>query len=293
MAISTMLIISREEARDKISSQIERGKKLLNIPSIATDGVREAEAERENWHRYNSELLRNCFEGDEIIDEYKKNVSKNYHIYLGDSMAFGYDKMEAFNRLITLDLKLLESILERLELYSVKHIINQILISLPGDRNNYSKEKKAIDRAIFIVHGKDEAAKQSLARFLEKLDLNPIILHEKPDKGKTIIEKFESYSKVSFAIVLLTPDDEGYPKGEKKKLNQRARQNVIFELGFFIGKLGRERVCALYKPDIELPSDYSGIIYKIFDDTGGWKLELAKEMEDAGIEIDHKKLLRS
>ncbi|MEE8356570.1 MAG: nucleotide-binding protein, partial [Anaerolineales bacterium] len=101
-------------------------------------------------------------------------------------------------------------------------------------------------KKIFIVHGRDEEAKDSLARFLEKLGLEVIILHEQPNQGRTIIEKFEDYSDVGFAVVLLTPDDIG-GRANDLELLPRARQNVVFELGFFIGALGRERVCALHK----------------------------------------------
>ena len=98
---------------------------------------------------------------------------------------------------------------------------------------------------VFVIHGHDESARESVARFLEKLELEPIILHEQPNKGRTIIEKFEDYADVRFAVVLLTPDDVGAVKDRADDLRPRARQNVVFEFGFFIGKLGRERVCAL------------------------------------------------
>jgi predicted nucleotide-binding protein len=97
--------------------------------------------------------------------------------------------------------------------------------------------------------------KESVARFLEKLDLRPIILHEQPNKGRTVIEKFEAHSDVGFAVVLLTPDDVGGLASSPDKLSRRARQNVILELGYFIGKLGRAKVCALYKEGVEIPSD--------------------------------------
>jgi predicted nucleotide-binding protein len=109
---------------------------------------------------------------------------------------------------------------------------------------------------VFIVHGHDEAAKQAVSRFIEKLGFTATILHEQPNAGRTIIEKIEAYSNVGFAIILLTPDDIGGTSDKPDVLNPRARQNVILELGYFFAKLGRQRVCALYKEN----SNCSGII---------------------------------
>ena len=153
-----------------------------------------------------------------------------------------------------------------------------------------SKNAQSPSKDIFIVHGRDEAAKQQVARFIQLLGLNPIILHEQPDKGRTIIEKFEEHSSnVMFAVVLLTPDDTGFSQEAPTDAKPRSRQNVVFELGFFIAKLGRDRVCALRKGEIETPTDYSGVLYKTMDNNGAWKLELAKEIKHAGIEVDLNK----
>lgn len=95
------------------------------------------------------------------------------------------------------------------------------------------KQEKSDSEKVFLVHGHDNELKETVARFLEKIGLIPIILHEQASKGQTIIEKFEEHSNVSYAIVLMTPDDVGNLKSNKGKLNQRARQNVIFELGYF------------------------------------------------------------
>ncbi|HET6332086.1 MAG TPA: nucleotide-binding protein, partial [Polyangiales bacterium] len=102
-------------------------------------------------------------------------------------------------------------------------------------------------RRVFVVHGRDESAKEAVARFLAKLDLEPIILHEQPNQGRTVIEKFEGSADVDFAVVLLTPDDTGELADGSGEPKPRARQNVIFELGYFVGRLGRSRVCALHK----------------------------------------------
>jgi predicted nucleotide-binding protein len=141
---------------------------------------------------------------------------------------------------------------------------------------------------IFIVHGHDEGSLQRVARFLETLKQNVIVLKERPGKGRTVIEKFEDYAKeVGFVVALLTSDDRGGPREAKYSDQQsRARQNVVFELGYFIGRLGRSRVCALRAPDVEIPSDYSGVQYVTLDTGSAWQLELAKEMKAAGLNVD-------
>lgn len=137
---------------------------------------------------------------------------------------------------------------------------------------------------VFIVHGHDELLKTEVARFIEKLNLKPIILHEQASSGKTIIEKIEEFSNVGFGIVLYTPCDVGAVNNIDKKFNPRARQNVVFEHGYLIGKIGRQNVCALVKGEIEKPNDISGVVY--ISTKEEWKISLAKEMRNSGYEID-------
>ena len=140
---------------------------------------------------------------------------------------------------------------------------------------------------VFLVHGRDLGTRDSVARFLETLKLQPVILDEQADRGQTIIEKFEQHAQeVRFAVVLLTPDDEGRIRGEESDLKPRARQNVIFELGYFARSFGRNRVCALTKGGVEIPSDYDGVVYIPLDDSGGWKMRLIKELKAAEFDVD-------
>ncbi len=147
-------------------------------------------------------------------------------------------------------------------------------------------------KRVFLVHGHDNEAKQELARFCERLGLSPIILHEQAEKGRTIIEKFEDYADVRHAVVLLTPDDVGASASKRTDVHPRARQNVVFELGYFVGRLGRSRVSAMRKGDVEVPSDYHGVVYITLDDAGAWKTKLAQEFVQAGLTIDLKGLLQ-
>jgi predicted nucleotide-binding protein len=120
-----------------------------------------------------------------------------------------------------------------------------------------------LSRKVFLVHGHNEETKLAVARVLERLDLQPIILHEQPDMNRTIIEKFEAHSDVGFAVVLMTADDRGSPsQARPDTYKPRARQNVLLEMGFFLGRLGRGRVCVLYDQVVEMPSDYAGVLYK-------------------------------
>ena len=175
-----------------------------------------------------------------------------------------------------------------------------IIIDLPEKNDDVVDEEK-IDKIIktakkpivFIVHGHNEAMKDKVELFVRKLNFEPIVLHKKINKGRTIIEKFEDYAnKTAFAIVILSADDYGYAKkwGEETK-KQRARQNVVFELGFFTGRLGRAKVAVLQETSInfEAVGDYSGVIYVPYED-GSWNLQIAREMKSAGLPVDFNDL---
>ncbi|HRN89629.1 nucleotide-binding protein [Hyphomicrobium sp.] len=139
---------------------------------------------------------------------------------------------------------------------------------------------------IFIVHGRDGETKHEVARFLNSLGLAPVILDEQASEGRTLIEKFEAHSDVGFAVVLLTPDDEGALKGASAQ--PRARQNVVLELGFFVGKLGRQRVASIVRgQSLELPSDIHGLVWMRYEED--WKLRLARELKAAGYDVDMNK----
>jgi predicted nucleotide-binding protein len=148
-------------------------------------------------------------------------------------------------------------------------------------------------KRVFVVHGHDNEAKETVARFLERLGLEPVILHEQPNEGRTVVEKFEHHADVGFAVVLLTPDDVGEAAAKKDKLQPRARQNVVLELGYFMGALRRSRVCALYKGGVEIPSDYNGVLYVELDEKGAWRTRLAQELANAGLKINLEALLKS
>lgn len=141
-----------------------------------------------------------------------------------------------------------------------------------------------LSKKVFIVHGREDGLKEATARFLQTIGLEPVILHEQASGNRTVIEKIERYGDVSFAVVLLTPDDTGALKGEEPV--PRARQNVLLELGYFMGRLGRANVCALRQGQVDVPTDFAGVIWIDLDPAGAWKVGLAKELKEAGHTID-------
>lgn len=147
-------------------------------------------------------------------------------------------------------------------------------------------------KKIFIVHGHDGEARETVARFISAIGFIPVILHEQANRGRTIIEKVEANSDVGFAVVLLTPDDEGKARSATD-LEPRARQNVLLELGYFIGRLGREHVCALKRGVVEIPSDFAGVVWETMDTGNGWKQALGRELDAAGHDIDWNNVMRA
>ncbi|MGZ4856263.1 MAG: TIR domain-containing protein, partial [Candidatus Angelobacter sp.] len=179
--------------------------------------------------------------------------------------------------------------------------IDELVPVTPVTTNHPNSPTQPLEsnRKIFIVHGHDHGMKETVARFLGKLGLEPIILHERPDQGRTIIEKFEEHADVAFAVALFSKDDLGSSSVDIQKstskpieslLNSRARQNVVFECGYFIGRLGRKRVAVLHADGVEMMSDYSGVIYIPFDAGDDWRTRLFKELKAAGFNLDANKL---
>jgi predicted nucleotide-binding protein len=182
----------------------------------------------------------------------------------------------------------------------VVDIVERTMAQIRSGKVSLQNESKAIEALsrgaprsntkVFLVHGHDESARETVARFLEKIGLDVVILSEKPGSSDTLIEKMERYSDVAFAVVLLRPDDLGAETVANAKMRPRARQNVILELGYFMGKLGRGRVVALLKGELEHPSDYDGVNYVSMDE-GAWRLRLTQELQAAGLKVDLNNLV--
>jgi predicted nucleotide-binding protein len=155
-----------------------------------------------------------------------------------------------------------------------------------------SPPEPTASRKVFVVHGRDENAKNEVTLFLKKIGLEDIVLHQRPNRGRNLLTKFQEEAEgASFAVILMTPDDDGGLAGGAQR--KRARQNVVFELGFFIGKFGTPRVAALIVPGVEKPSDFDGICWIEFGRGTNWKNELARELKEARVPFDSDEILHA
>jgi len=231
----------------------------------------------DGWKEYNLELLRVIFTNDQIANDYDAPADA----LLGGDIEKDDRLLRLVEQSMDKQIATLESIRARLDLYPE---------AVPGSPR--TPEATLSRSKVFLVHGHDEGALQATARFLQAIGLQIIILREEPDQGRTTIEKFEACAaEVGFAVVLLTPDDLGGAVAAPEQVS-RVRQNVVFELGYFVGSLGRGRACLLRKGNVEIPSDLFGVIYTDFDHPAeGWKVKLARELKAAKFEFDSDKVL--
>ncbi|HEX2077176.1 MAG TPA: nucleotide-binding protein [Longimicrobium sp.] len=272
----TPILLSPEASRGNVSRElaqrIRTGQELHARSITSREDLYAVYRVSRSWHADNANFMRRSFTDQSIAAWYEEVRGPLFGATIDEEAA-------AFR----------QRVVERI------HRLHAVLACVPA-AVSLSEDLSAPGRAgtspvdplnkrVFVVHGHDGAAREQTARLLEKLGLEPVILSEQPNAGKTIIEKFEHHSDVGYAVVLLTADDEGGSLREPGR-QPRARQNVILELGYFIGKLGRNRVCPIYSEGVELPSDYHGIAYVPLDARGAWRLQLAVELRGAGYDVD-------
>jgi predicted nucleotide-binding protein len=256
-------------ALELLRRQLEDGQRLLGLGVIPSD-------EFTQWRNTTSEFIRRAFGSTSSNVETFANAGDAVFWQTGMDQSY-YDKLDKDS--LTGKIAILKSCIDQLEAVTTQPSQSQTVRSSNGQ--------------VFLVHGRNEGIRETVARFLESLGLPVTILHEQPNRGRTIIEKFEAYADVGFAVVLLTGDDRGGLASDPPKgYRPRARQNVILELGFFLGKIGRDLVCALYEPGVEIPSDFSGVLFVELDPNRRWHLELARELKAAGFDVDLNKLVR-
>jgi predicted nucleotide-binding protein len=276
-------------AEARLHERVRLGEELLGAATVgaivSAEALQELQRKRYSWGEYNEDLLRSLFaDSDRILHQYRG----------GPMIAFaggGPDPLPVqvaeFRDDIQRDIRRLTSIIERLPLFES-----------PLEAASASPAAAPAALRVFVVHGHNESARLAVVRFLENTSTNfsVQVLSEAVNQGRTIIEKFEAEAGLAtFAVVVLTGDDEGGPKVSTMpstgkvptdKWHLRGRQNVVLELGYFFGKLGRGKVVILYEEGVELPSDVQGIAYIPLDDNGGWMLKLEKELRAAGHHLD-------
>jgi predicted nucleotide-binding protein len=277
----TQLTVGKEFFKQALKDRIQIGEDIFNRQIQTREQLDEAKKNNADWNSYNSELLKQSFNNE--YNEYKKSYD-DVNFYNGMLGGRPQNELVEFKEKLQNKLRNLNQLLAKADLMK-SQVLEQTMTALPT-----SQADTANNNNVFIVHGHNNEIKVNVARTLEKLGLNPIILHEQANAGKTTIEKFEKHSDVGFAIILMTDDDFGNAKNEDN-LNPRARQNVILEMGYFIGRLGRERVCPLYTKGVELPSDLYGLLYTEIDSSEHWKIKMVKELKAAGYDIDVNKII--
>lgn len=267
------LVVARDQLAVELTERTSAGEQFKVREVAGLGAIQQLADEVMNWHEYNATLLKRSFSTSEIADDYL-----GFSLYV-DERANPAEKYRQVGDFINDRIHRLVSLSSRLPLYA------ELL-----DGNSTSVPNPSADaQDIFIVHGHNESVKLSVAHFIRQVTgRNPTILHEQPNAGRTVLEKFEHYAEnAGFAVVLLTADDTGGARGSEDS-RLRARQNVILEFGFFIGALGRNRVAALHESGVELPSDLGGLLYTSLDSE--WRIDLGREMRAAGVEIDFNKM---
>lgn len=281
-----VLIIPRKELIDHLKAQIERGNQVAQMPvakSVTHDysgRVADTVYDKAQEDAFNNEFRKWQEYVEELLKQSFSITNNEYHRVFcetGKSLIFipGQDYIKDERDEINKKVVYLESLIERIPL-----IPSSVETSIaPQEQPHSSKSKK-----VFIVHGHDVAIRAEVELFVKKLGYEPIVLFKQASGGKTIIEKLEEETgSVSFAIVLYTACDFGRDKNDSKE-QPRARQNVVFEHGYLSAKLGRDHVCALVEPGIEVPGDLAGVVY--ISISSSWEYMIAKEMKQAGLEID-------
>jgi predicted nucleotide-binding protein len=258
----------------KVDEQLRKGREIQSLQRTGVDEIDDFQAKYYGWSEYTATLLQNSFETKGAMTLSPENEFGAPDIDIFD-IRFGAPKSaeyvsSAITAVLEKKLRILESIRGRLEIWAEA--------PAPVDRNISGD-------AIFLVHGHDHASREYVRGFLGRCTSREVIvLDEKVGSGADILGKLLTHAQgAAYAIVLLTGDDEGRVVGSDE-LQRRARQNVILELGLFIGLLGRNKVMALHEPGVEIPSDYLGVTYVPLDPNKAWRMGLVSELKAAGIE---------
>lgn len=277
LAAVPTLKVSRVRADELLERQIQAGQDLAEqVPRLQSrEAYDDWKLDRTRWLRFTEEVARAVFVDQTLADTIE---------YRGAAVAIGGMTWQQYAQNSRNDL--------RGELNQVVSLRDRLELATEPDggeqRGTGVASQEIGPPAIFVVHGHDTAWREQVARFLERIterDTDVVILHERPNEGRTLIEKFETYAgRSTYAVVLATGDDLGGVRHEHPSLEPRARQNVVFEMGFFFGSLGRARVAVLHEEGIEKPTDIDGLVYIPLNHD--WKILVARELNAAGIQVD-------
>ncbi|MEV6831221.1 nucleotide-binding protein [Amycolatopsis sp. NPDC051102] len=273
------LVANPAEFRAQLERQQVAGKELLELPVGSSEELDNFKQAYFEWDDLNVALLEASFESSgwmttTPVSDYRGTGMPVLDVKVSRaSSGIAPDRLPAVIEDIKAKCGVLRSIHNRVDVY-------------PRNREVHPEEIPASGQAIFIVHGHGLLAREQVRSFLQKVTSTAVIvLEDEANLGRDILGKLLDSAKLAkYAVVLLTADDEGRKIGEGQ-WNSRARQNVVLELGLFLGLLGRDKVAALYEEGVEIPSDYSGVLY-ISLGGEGWKLKLATELKNSGIDVD-------
>lgn len=271
------LTVPRPDAAALLAEVVTRGRAVsANAQSVRDEPTfAEWESEATRWRKFAIAALQRISDGDALEKELARSSQGTRIGFLGGPPPTLADRLQRRQEAQRREMDMLQSVVERLPLFDAPH-------STPEPEGSSS-----VGRDIFVVHGRQKESAAVVARFIERLGLRAIILDEQPNRGKTLIEKFETNVRtVGFAVVLMLADDwgRGPDRSDWPSKPNRARQNVVLELGYFVGRLGRDRVAALMGRGVEKPSDIHGLAYLPFDDD--WQMHLLREMKAVFPDID-------
>jgi predicted nucleotide-binding protein len=282
IASMSVLRLPLPQAQEQLARRIKAGYELAgfdpgNVPGTEVDEtwwneVWAFERRIEGWRDFNRTWLEKYL-GGTAVSEYE--IASTHIIRVGaDNPAM---RGRALQNEVASEVSKLESIRERLPLWVPEPEAGPLISPASGI---------SPQAPIFIVHGSDTLRAESVAHTVSTATgRKTIILRDEPNLGRTLIEKFEEHAaEVSYAIIVLTPDDRGNRVDETDS-RPRGRQNVVFEMGYFFGLIRRRNVSVLLRPGVEKPSDMDGIVYITFDDDRAWKTELFRELKHAGFDI--------
>jgi predicted nucleotide-binding protein len=276
----TKLRKDKSEFENYLKERVQIAKDLKEQNKASIENFKRVENDFEAWDSSNDEYLKQAF--NKVENEYRSSYSMSKKSFW---LEFPKETIERREWLV-LDKKLdkkinkLNSIIAKIEFMNIEVELKDV--EEAASKAVPLRSKQIENKDVFIVHGHDDLALNEIQLYVRELSLNPIVLKNEAGSSETVIEKIEKLSSVMYAIVLYTPCDFGGNNKKADEKRNRARQNVVFENGFLIGRLGRKNVSHVIKGDIEIPGDLNGIVYiKMQND---WKIQLYRELKMAGVE---------